>query len=275
MKKKIRINFTDLWTPFDKKNNWFTEILSELYDVEISDYPDFLIYSVFGSNHYRYSCTKIFFSGENIAPDFSNCNYSLSFDWIDDPRHYRLPLYVLDSEYYNLILPKQISSDLLNRKFCNFIVSNSACEIRNHFYSELSKYKPIDSGGRFWNNIGYPVDNKLEFQSQYKFSIAFENNAYRDTRFGYTTEKIVDAMKAMTIPIYWGNEWVDRDFNTQSFVNFHDSSSMEEVIQRVIELDQNDDLYLQTLSLPWLVDNRIPESNLRENIKAHLQTIFG
>jgi glyoxylate carboligase len=53
------------------------------------------------------------------------------------------------------------------------------------------------------NNIGYIVDNKRQFQSEYKFSIAFENNAHRPQYPGYTTEKIMEPMTVNSIPIYW------------------------------------------------------------------------
>lgn len=270
---KIKLNFSDFWGGFNKTDNWFYDLISEDHQVEISDDPDFLIYSVFGNHHKRYNCSKIFFSGENIGPNFNDCDYSMCFDWIDDKRHYRLPLYLLYDGYYDLI-NKNINDDLLNRKFCNFVVSNGGNSIRNDFFLKLSKYKKVDSGGRFMNNIGYPVSDKLQFQSGYKFSITFENNAYRETRDGYTTEKIMEAMKANTIPIYWGNQMIERDFNKESFVNYHSFSNENDLIDYIIYLDQNDDKYLEVLRKPWFVDNKIPEANKRENIKSFFNNIF-
>lgn len=271
--KIIKLNFSDFWAGFDKYNNYFYNLISEDYEVVISEQPDILIYSVFGSNHLNYNCTKIFFSGENIGPNFDQCDYSMCFDWIDDDRHYRLPLYVLYDGYYDLI-NKKIDNSLSNRKFCNFIVSNGSNNIRNNFFLKLSEYKQVDSGGRFWNNIGGPVGDKLGFQKQYKFSLTFENNAYRDSRIGYTTEKIMEAMKANTIPIYWGNELVDKDFNKESFINYHDFKNEEELIEYIIYLDQNDDEYISKLSKPWFIDNKIPGTNKKENIKSFLYKIF-
>jgi alpha(1,3/1,4) fucosyltransferase len=270
---KIKLDFCDFWSGFNKKDNWFYKLISEDYDIEISTDPDILIYSVFGNSYKSYNCTKIFFSGENIGPDFNECDYSICFDWLDDERHYRLPLYVLYDGYYDLV-NKKVNDNLFDRKFCNFIVSNGSNNIRNDFYLKLSKYKTVDSGGRFWNNIGLPVNNKLEFQSEYKFSLAFENNAYRNTRLGYTTEKIMEAMKANTIPIYWGNDWVDRDFNKKSFINYYDFKNEEEMIEYIIYLDNNKSEYMKVLSEPWFVNNEIPETNKKENIKAFLSKIL-
>lgn len=271
MRSKIKLNFSDFWGGFNKTDNYFYNLISEDYDIEISDNPEFLIYSVFGNNHRKYNCTKIFFSGENIGPNFNECDYSMCFDWLDNNRHYRLPLYVLYDGYYDLV-NKRIDESLFNRKFCNFIVSNGANPIRNNFFIKLSKYKKVDSGGRFMNNIGSPVSNKLDFQSQYKFSIAFENNAYRDSRIGYTTEKIMEPMKVNSIPIYWGNEWVDKDFNTKSFINYYDFKSEDEMIEYIIYLDNNKDEYMKVMTEPWLYE--IPETNKKENIKSFLYKIF-
>jgi len=273
---KLKLNFCDFWSDFNKKDNWFYNLISEDYEVEISDNPEFLIYSVFGKTHLNYNCTKIFFSGENIGPNFNECDYSMCFDWLDDSRHYRLPLYVLYNGYYDLV-NKKIDSDsskYLDRKFCNFIVSNPCNDLRNNFFLKLSEYKKVDSGGRFWNNIGSPVGDKVKFQSDYKFSLAFENNSYRDSRIGYTTEKIMQPMSANSIPIYWGNPEVYKDFNNKSFINYHDFSSEKDLIEYIIFLDRNDDEYMKILNQPWFIENKIPENNKRENIKSFLYKIF-
>jgi len=273
MRSKIKLDFSDFWQGFNKIDNYFYNLISEDYDIEISDNPDFLIYSLFGNNHRKYNCTKIFFSGENIGPNFNECNYSMCFDWLDDNRHYRLPLYVLYDGYYDLV-NKKVDESLFDRKFCNFIVSNGNNSIRNDFFTKLSKYKRVDSGGRFMNNIGKSVDDKLEFQRGYKFSIAFENNAYRNTRLGYTTEKIMEPMRVNSIPIYWGNDWVDRDFNKESFINYYDFKNEDEMIEYIIYLDNNKDEYMKILNKSWFVNNKIPENNKKENIKSFLYKIF-
>ena len=274
IRNKIKIDFVDFWGGFEKNNNYFYNLLSKDFDVEISSNPDFLFYSVFGSSNLSYKCIKIFFSGENIGPDYNNCDYSMCHDFINDERHYRLPLYILTGGYYELV-DKSVDNSLLNRKFCNFIVSNGASLVRNNFFSKLCKYKMIDSGGRFMNNIGYLVGDKLKFQSNYKFSIAFENDAYRPNRDGYTTEKILEPMKVNSIPIYWGNTLITKDFNTKSFINYHDFNSEDDIIDYIIYIDNNDDEYMKVMREPWLNDNKIVESLKEENIKKFLHKIIN
>ena len=274
MKKKIKIDFSDFWGGFDKTNNYFYNLLKEEFDVVITDNPDYLFFSVFGNKHLNYKCKKIFYTGENIAPPLHYCDYSFSFDYLDDERNYRLPHYLLYDGYYELQRPKIIDESLAKRKFCNFVVSNNGCQERNTFYTELSRYKKVDSGGRFANNIGYAVDNKVKFQSEYKFSIAFENNAYRPQHPGYTTEKIMEPMTVNSVPIYWGNPEIGKEFNTKSFINFYDFDSIDSIINYIEYLDNNDKKYLELLNQPWFDEYNIPENNKIENIKSFLYKIF-
>ena len=163
---------------------------------------------------------------------------------------------------------------MANRKFCNFVASNGNCQERNQFVQQLSKYKKVDSGGRWMNNIGYAVDDKLKFQSEYKFSIAFENNAYRPGYEWYITEKIMQPMTVNSIPIYSGGSGVMNDFNKKSFISLHDFENMGNMIEYIIELDNNDDKYLEVLKQPWFNNNQIPDNNKIENIKSFLYKIF-
>jgi hypothetical protein len=274
MKRKIKIDFSDFWGGFDKINNYFYNLLKEEFDIEISSNPDYLFFSIFGNSHQNYKCVKIFYTGENIAPPLGYCQYSFSFDYLNDSRNYRLPHYLLYDGYYELARPKIIEDSLANRKFCNFVASNGNCQERNQFVIELSKYKKVDSGGRWMNNIGYAVPDKRKFQSEYKFSIAFENNAYRPQFPGYTTEKIMEPMTVNSVPIYWGNPLINKEFNIQSFVNFYDFSDFDKMIEYIIDLDKNTDKYLEILRTPWFVSNIIPEDNKIENIKSFLYKII-
>ncbi len=270
--KKIKIDFSDFWSVLNKTDNYFFNLLKEEFEVEISNNPDYLFFSVFGNNHFRYRCKKIFYTGENIAPDMKYCDWAFSFDYSDDPRNYRLPHYLLYDGYYELA-NKKVDESLVNRKFCSFLVTNGNCGERNRFFEELSKHKRVDSGGLWMNNIGYKVSDRREFQSKYKFSIAFENNAYRPgDRIGYTTEKITEPMTVNSIPIYRGNTAIGLEFNTKSFINCHDFESNQDIIDYVIDLDKDDGKYMEVLKQPWYFE--IPEGNRLENIKSFLYGIF-
>jgi alpha(1,3/1,4) fucosyltransferase len=276
--KNIKLDFADFWPGFQKENNYFYNLLSAHYDIEISSQPDFLIYSVFGPAHRFYFCTRIFYNGDNPRPyyynlDYNECDYSFSYDYIDDKRHYRLPLYALDNDYKLLTQCKPKTEDIISEKtkFCNIVVSNPDAKERTDFFHKLSEYKKVDSGGRFLNNIGQPVADKMEFMKNYKFTIAFENSSHA----GYTTEKIVDAMRVHSIPIYWGNPLIHQEFNTKSFINCHDFNDFDEVIQRIIDIDNDVELYKEYLQQPYFIDNAIKDFIKEENIIQQFDFIFS
>ena len=279
--KRIKINFTDFWPGFNPNDNYFYNLLKQEFIVEISSNPDYMFYSVFGNSHQKFDGVKISYIGENVAPVFkddqnpSGADYSFSFDYLDDHRNYRLPHYLLYDGYYELTREKKIEDWMANRKFCSFVVSNGNCKLRNEFFLKLSKYKKVDSAGRHFNNVGFLTKNKLEFLKNYKFNICFENDAHRGYNQHYTTEKLMQAMQANTIGIYHGNTQIEKEFNKKSFIDVKDFSNLDQAIEFIIELDKNDDKYLEMLRTEtWLNNNQVPGENKLESIKKFLYSIF-
>lgn len=272
MKRKIKVYFTDFWEVFKIEDNLFLDFLRQDYDVVIdAKSPDFLFYSVFGTKHYRYNCVKIFYTGENIRPNLSYADWAFTFDYNDSPRHFRLPLYIFFDDIHKLLVAKDIDKIIgQNRKFCNFVYSNASQPVRNRFFQKLSKYKHIDSAGRLYNNTSFRAKNKVDFVKDYKFTIAFENESYP----GYTTEKIFEPMLVGSIPIYWGNPLVHQDFNRNSFINYFDFQSEEEMIERIIQIDQDDSLYAQILAEPFFTNN-VPNQFVDFNkVREHLRMVI-
>jgi hypothetical protein len=138
--------------------------------------------------------------------------------------------------------------------FASFVVGNPGCKERNEFFEKLNAIKRVDSGGKLFNNINSSLDGeeaKINFLAERKFNICFESMSYP----GYVTEKILHAFYAKTIPIYWGSTTVESDFNSRAFVNVHDFSSFDEVIDHVMMLDSNEDLYQRMISEPAFASN--------------------
>ena len=108
---------------------------------------------------------------------------------------------------------------MINRKrklFWAGLISNyiSGDFFRHIFINDLNKYKRVDIGGKFYNNDGKRVKNKIQFHSSYKFSIAIENSGSN----GYFSEKIIQSFLSGTIPIYYGEYMIDEHFNPKSFI---------------------------------------------------------
>ncbi len=270
-KKKLRVNFRDFWhgnSEEEIRGNHIFRFLSQVYELELVDDPDILIFSSFGFEFLNYKCLRIFVTGENFRPDLNVADFAMTFDYLDESRHYRLPFSMYSPGIPSLQKKKNPEEILASKtKFCNFVYSNPRCKVRNDFFQRLSQYKHVDSAGRFQNNTNGPLNTmdptkrggevtndywqdeiKLQFLQSYKFTIAFENSS----RAGYWTERLADAMISNTIPIYWGDPEISRDLNPRSFINCHDYESFDEVVEVVKELDSNDDLYMEYLSQPYL-----------------------
>jgi hypothetical protein len=278
-KKIIRIDFADFYHGFPKTRNFFYDLLSERFHIEISDKPDFLIYSHEGDHHKLHNCVKIYFTVESFEPDFTECDYALTCRYIDDARHLRFPIYPMYGSAESISKKFVNMEQVLARKsrFCSFIVSNPNHRKTKHrlnFFNKLSKYKKVDSGGRVLNNLGFQVPGssaeKVEFLRSYKFNIAFENKRLE----GYTTEKIFEAMQAFCTPIYWGNPLINREFNTSSFLNYFDFQNEEALIEKIIELDKDDAKYLELLNQPYLHQKKSNEYFNRERVLAFFEHIF-
>lgn len=303
------IGFIGFWPRWNPVWNDFTVSLADKIPLTISlpepsghlqQIPRHLFYSVFGKNYKdtRYSgCTKIFTSQENFGPPWDECHYAMTGDYLDDPRHLRFPCYVQhvlrirDQPGYQKLKhpcptlikdPATDWSSVLAYKtmFCSFVCSNDrwrdprsrgVCGLaeRIQFFDLLSKYKPINSGGRIRNNIGSRIEEKLPFIEPHKFTIAFENASYP----GYVSEKIVDAMVSLSIPIYWGSPEIDDDFDTQSII-VATGRRPTDVIDEVIALDRDDSAYLAKLRRPWFKDNVPNRYCTREYLDGFLLHVF-
>ncbi|MBO5550988.1 MAG: hypothetical protein J5966_03430 [Lachnospiraceae bacterium] len=277
MRKKIKIDFVDFWPDLVKTDNYFFNSLDRYYDVEISSDPDYVFCSYFSNDHLQYkNCVKILFMGENLVPDFNLYDYAAGFHYIDfEDRYLRLPLYVLYSQHYDGFFKKHTHEDgyyLSKKKFCNCVISNPfADEARDEMYSLLNSYKRIDCGGRYHNNVGGPVKDKIAFEKEYRFTMAFENASTP----GYTTEKIFEAFAGDTVPIYWGNPRIAGEFNPDSFINCHAFPDMASAVARVKEINENDELYLKMIKAPALNKDSLASKYLKEGYAdSFLRHIF-
>jgi hypothetical protein len=256
----VRLNFAGFWEGFDPRDNFLTRLLEKRFRLEFVADPEYLIFSYIGAARRetrRRDCVRIFYTGENLRPDWSLCDWAFSFDRSPHPRHFRLPHWPFYVDPRALVKADDVRPEaILERKmrFCAFVVSNPLCRVRNDFFRKLSRYKPVDSGGRVLNTLGHRVADKQAFLRDYKFTIAFENESHP----GYTTEKVVEPMVADSIPIYWGDPYVGCDFDTRSFLSAHDSPSLDDLVERVVAVDRDPALHRALLARPWYRGNRVP-----------------
>ena len=255
VKRKIKVRFVDFWPGFVPSEWSIYKILSKKYELIEVEKPDYLFDGGMGFHHLKYgNCIKIVKSSENIVPDFNCFDYGMGFYSLAfDDRYIRLPSYAFYKEYKKLHLHNLPNDDaLLNRKFCSFVVSNSVGDImREKFFKRLSQYKRVDSGGKWMNNVGGPVKDKNEFLRGYKFNICFENSSSP----GYTTEKLIEALAANTVPIYYGDPYVGKDFNEGCMIRLNSEEDIEKAVEEIVRLDNDDEAYLAKCKTACLVHN--------------------
>jgi hypothetical protein len=256
----MNISFADFWPGFLPNNNFFVDLFQSVFPscrvVPFSNAStDILIYSCFGKTHTqanRSRVKKIFYTGENLRPNYEDCDYSFTFDFLDyGGRNIRIPLWMLQIDWFNkggysnpqFVIPvselKQSRYSVRPKtKFCS-IVFNTPRPNRIEILKKLSKYKQIDCFGQPFGNHFYGEDNKYDIISNYKFNICFENTIYP----GYYTEKLIHAKIAGCIPLYCADDQCNQDFNPQSFLNLYNFDSMESYIEKIIDLDRNQQSY--------------------------------
>lgn len=276
----IKIAFCDFWEGFEPNSFLPVKILKSICDFQISKVQDadYLMFSIFGHQNLYASdnCIKIFYTGENIIPDFNLCDYGISFSYLHfGDRHFRFPLYYCYDNINEKMESKHRGNieDILKTKkeFCSITVSNEDRHpMFKTLFKELQKYKKVDSGGKWNNNIGGAVDNKFDFDLTHKFSIVCENSPAP----GYTTEKIVQAFAAGCIPIYWGDPEICKVFNSNAFINIADYRSIDEVVETVKKIDNDDNMYVQMLNTPAYLSHESNYSVQTERLKDFLQHIF-
>ena len=204
------------------------------------------------------------------------CDFAFTFDFSTDQRNYRLPLWVLHIDWFNkggYVNPKYLlpleslhSNDFINGphdRFCATIFSNPV-PMRVDFLNKLRIYKPVDGWGKPFGNWSDGEDHKYNILSNYKFSICFENSI--SPKGGYYTEKLFHAKTAGTIPIYWSDKKCSEDFNPDGFLNLHNYTSMDALVDKVIEIDNNDKLYQSYVSEPLLVNRELNSAFLPESV---------
>ena len=166
---------------------------------------------------------------------------------------------------------EQVLNQPLRKKFCAAVISNSfrGDRFRLKFINELNKYKKVDMGGKYKNNIGGKIKNKIEFLSSYKFSIAMENSEGD----GYVSEKIIHSFISGTIPIYYGDYMIDEYINPKTYILIKGEKDLRTKINYIKEIDNNEKQYRKILKENVIIDENFAVK-IDNELKAFLYNIF-
>ena len=283
--KTVKIKFAGKWEGITPEENTVCYWLKKNgYDVQVTDDADYIICDVLGEYHYeycQYPQVRIFESGENVTPDFNLVDYAISrYPITFGDRNFYYPGCTMAGSHWHALAKKDRNypAEFLQEKpyFANLIARHD-CEYnyRSLFFEKLNAYKRVESAGPLLYNmpdgveVNWLDDSKTNFQRKSKFTICFESIAHD----GFITEKIADAFYADTIPIYYGSPKIAEIFNKDAFINVSDYESLDAVVEKIKELDQDDEKYLQMLRQPVLADPDLPR-RMDEELEAYILHIF-
>lgn len=268
-KPRITMRIVDWWKEDNERNfyaNPLIQILQSRFDIAYAKEPDFLLYSAFGREHLRFSCPRIFYTGENIRTNWSFADYALDFDFMEfGERHLYFSIFWLFSQDIVLASQKHLHAERFaasKERFCAFLASNpNGDPMRAKLFDAIHAYKRVDSAGKWLNNTppiggrnGDFAQAKRRWLASYRFNLCPENSSHK----GYLTEKIIQAHASGCIPIYWGDETLcdprydsyRPTLNPKALINAHDYATLEELVEAIKRIDADENLYRAMLQEP-------------------------
>jgi hypothetical protein len=303
------ISFINFWPLNEKIDYWLYYFCVSIFDEEVkivsaeTDGIDILFCSCFGSIDNvkaKKAKIKIFFTGENVErPEYSIYSNEKVMNEVFDLRlgfHYtdlknnkiRLPLWITFYNYYSMENEKDnfISNLLQQRlknignetKFGTLVCSHDRNGIRGKILDELSKYGKIECGGKYRNNgtiIGNKWEDKLNYIKDSKYTICPENSS----AVGYCTEKIMHGIEGGCIPLYWGNDYPEKNIlkkESYIFVNVENEKLMNKQISEGLKKEIVLDVF--TRESKYVLDNyyKTLEWGIKLKLnKVDTQRIYG
>jgi hypothetical protein len=266
------IEALNFWMAQTPKELWFYQFMMHHFSELLSKDNSLLLSSVFGpKKHIALSKSKIklFYTGENVErfPEYiDQCkdivDIAVGFDYKDEDHYHRFPLWIdysfdpfFDSKMIKEKIARFVNKDLCadkDKKFTSLVCGHDKNNIRTNLFNSLSEIDRVASAGKYLNNTNELKeifnDDKLKFIGCYKFNICPENT----NRTGYVTEKVFDAIKSNTIPIYWGsNNNPEPDVLNKDAILFYDGpESLAGLNKQIEELHRNPRLYTEFLNQP-------------------------
>lgn len=270
MKKPLKIQFIDMgydldgwgyYSDDDQKDTFLYKSISQKYNIKIvNQKPDIIIGGWATNNFYKHDAKYIFMGSEHYFPNGLFADYRIhnKYKSLGKNDFYCADGFPID-EYENFIKGEKknlfFGKKVKKTQFCNFIFSNKYSKKRNDFILKMLKRygNDIHCWGRYKNNIKeLKVNNKIvisekqhydipprEIMSHYKFSICFENSS----AYHSFSEKVPNALRAGSIPIYWGGEAIYKFVKRGAFIDANDFKNLDELIDYIDKVNNDDELY--------------------------------
>lgn len=307
------ISYYNWWNKQPADEIWFTNFLQKRGYLKRYSKARFVFFSSLGNlNLFRldtiihpcpHNRKRLYFNGENnhypgFAPylhnllDHKAIDLSLGFDYTDDPRYMRFPLWILE-----MFPPESTEKDIrricdhlkhqrwdtsMRSRFCALVSGNRGpndpgAQRRTRLVESLNTIATVDCAGKLLHNTDELKerfnDNKAEFLKQYKFYICPENASVE----GYVTEKVFHAIGSGCIPIYWGsNNNPEPDvLNHDAILFWNPDGDNGALLQQVGELQNDPTRYREFFEQPRMQpDAWQVVANYFNNLEQHLDALL-
>lgn len=308
-----QVQYYNFWDKQTADEIWFTGFLKSHGFFERYPKASFAFFSTLGSiqllrvdeilHPFNNNRKRIFFTGENVhypvfkdyeqnLLDHSSIDLSLGFDFVDDSRYLRFPIWLLE------MFPPESNADDIKRicdqlsfqkledrrdRFCALVAGTStilgteSLEMRKRMVEKLDLIGRVDCAGKLLRNTEELQekfhDDKAEFLKLYKFFICPENISIH----GYVTEKVFHAIGSGCVPIYNGslNTPEPGVLNHDAILFWEKGGDNACLFKQVEELQNNDKLYKEFFEQPRLkADAWQVVANYFIALEQHLSNLF-
>lgn len=236
---------------------------------------------------------KIFLTWEDTSPNspltlfkcyddylLDKTNLSIWFKELKNKNYIRFPLYLIylinpemnDKDIQKMIenLNDRTKIDKVKKNFCSLVARHDISWKREEVYNKLKEIWKIDCPSRFKHNINIDLPDreaKRKFIGKYRYNICLENNLSE----WYVTEKLIDAILARTIPIYY---WLLNDFDKSIFNEKAYIYADDQMVKKIKELETDKKKYREMLMIKPFKNNAaniiIQHLNLLESKLRHI-----
>lgn len=308
-----QVQYFNFWDKQTADEIWFTGFLKSRGFFDRFPHANFAFFSTLGSvrflrvdellHPFGRNRKRVFFTGENVhypvfkdyqknLLDHASIGLSLGFDYVDDARYLRFPIWILemfppDSDINDI---KRICNQLSFQKledsrnrFCALVAGTStmlgteSLEMRKSMVEKLNLIDRVDCAGKLLRNTDELQerfhDDKAEFLKLYRFFICPENISVA----GYVTEKVFHAIGSGCVPIYMGslNNPEPEVLNHEAILFWEKDGDNESLLRKVGELHGNNLLYKEFFEQPRLKNDAWEVvANYFDDLERRLNGLF-